>query len=95
MNDIVFTLEFSDLDANAHANEKLAEGWKLLHVGTINTVDEDVNGNPFLYTIYVVGANQEQYDNYLQEKYALDNFDWEKEIEDIENIVSDNSSHDE
>ena len=51
MNDIVFTLEFSDLDANAHANEKLAEGWKLLHVGTINTADVDENGNPFLYTI--------------------------------------------
>ena len=53
MNDIVFTLEFSDLNANAQANEKLAEGWKLLHVGTINTADVDENENPFLYTILI------------------------------------------
>ena len=92
MNDIMFTLEFSDLNANAQANEKLAEGWKLLHVGTINTADIDENGNPFLYTIYVVGANQEQYDNYLQDKAALEHFDLNKEIK---IILLDNSSHDE
>ncbi len=92
MNDIVFTLEFSDLNANAHANEKLAEGWTLLHVGTINTADVDENGKPFLYTVYVVGANQEQYDKYSQEQAALKNVDWDKEIE---NILLDNSNNDE
>ncbi|USK43748.1 hypothetical protein [Cytobacillus oceanisediminis] len=62
MNDIVFTLEFDDDSANSRANDFLEKGWKLLHVGTkmIDTYNEQAYYN----TAYVVGANQQQYDEY-------------------------------
>ncbi|MGD2434050.1 hypothetical protein [Bacillus velezensis] len=66
MNDIVFTLEFDDDYANSAANEYLKNGWTLLHVGQklIDTLD---NGQAYYNTVYVVGANQQQYDEYQTE----------------------------
>lgn len=70
MKDIVFTLEFDDIDSNEHANEYLQKGWKLLHVGT-KLVNSD---EPADYeTSYVVGANAEQYAEY------------QKDLEDMKN----------
>ncbi|MDT0163860.1 hypothetical protein [Bacillus sp. AG4(2022)] len=65
MNDIVYTLEFDDDSANSRANEYLQKGWALIHVGTklIDIVDGQAYYNP----VYVVGANQEQYDQYLKD----------------------------
>lgn len=71
MDKIVFTLEFDDISSNKHANEYLAKGWTLLHVGT-KLVNSD---EPADYeTSYVLGANKEQYDSYkkeLEESEAL------------------------
>ncbi|MDA7025024.1 hypothetical protein PJ311_00180 [Bacillus sp. CLL-7-23] len=66
MNDIVFTLEFDDDVANSDANEFLKKGWTLLHVGSklIEILD---NGQAYYNTVYVVGANQQQYDEYKTE----------------------------
>ncbi|WAA10812.1 hypothetical protein [Fervidibacillus albus] len=61
MKDIVFTLELDDNWANEKANEYLEKGWTLLHVGT-KTIDENCYS-----TVYVVGANQEQYEKYKEE----------------------------
>ncbi len=62
MKDIVFTLEFDDDSANSRANRYLEKGWTLLHVGT-KTADIH-NGQSYYNTSYVVGANQEQYEQY-------------------------------
>ncbi|MCM3353174.1 hypothetical protein M3615_04800 [Bacillus halotolerans] len=66
MNDIVFTLEFDDDYANSSANEYLKEGWTLLHVGQ-KLIDILDNGQVYYNTVYVVGANQQQYDEYQTE----------------------------
>lgn len=62
MKDIVFTLEFDDDSANSRANEYLQKGWTLLHVGT--RVVDIHNGQLYYNTVYVVGADQQQYDEY-------------------------------
>lgn len=62
MNDIVYTLEFDDDSANSRANDFLEKGWKLLHVGT--KMIDSYNGQAYYNTAYVVGANQQQYDEY-------------------------------
>ncbi len=70
MKDIVFTLEFDDIDSNEHANEYLQKGWKLLHVGT-KLVNSD---EPADYeTAYVVGANSEQYAEYQNDLEDMKN----------------------
>ncbi|MEC2221139.1 hypothetical protein ABE143_19980 [Bacillus subtilis] len=66
MNDIVFTLEFDDDYANSAANEYLKNGWTLLHVGQ-RLIDILDNGQAYYNTVYVVGANQQQYDEYQTE----------------------------
>ncbi|MEC3608802.1 hypothetical protein P9126_17715 [Bacillus glycinifermentans] len=66
MNDIVFTLEFDDDYANSSANEYLKKGWTLLHVGQ-KFIDISENGQVYYNTVYVVGANQQQYDEYQTE----------------------------
>lgn len=73
MKDIIFTLEFDDDSANSRANDYLEKGWTLLHVGTklINTLD---NGQAYYNTTYVVGANQQQYENYKKEEDDFDHF---------------------
>ncbi|MDA2567379.1 hypothetical protein PDQ34_26010 [Bacillus cereus] len=65
MKDIVFTLELYDDAANSCANDYLEKGWQLLHVGTkvIGTYNEQFYYN----TVYVVGANSKQYDEYKRE----------------------------
>lgn len=65
MDDIVFTLEFSDDLANGCANRFLEKGWRLLHVGT-KLVDIH-NGQAYYNTTYVVGANKAQHKQYLVE----------------------------
>lgn len=65
MTDIVFTLEFDDDLANSRANDYLALGWTLLHVGT-KLVDIS-NGQAYYNTAYVVGANEAQHKQYLDE----------------------------
>jgi len=60
-NDIVFTLQFDVFGANSQANEKVAQGWKLLHVGS------QINEDGHTYTCYVVGATKDVYDVYLKE----------------------------
>lgn len=67
-NDIVYTLQFDDLYANSHANEKISKGWKLLHVG------QQIGDDGHTYTCYVVGATQELYDVYLKENEETDQF---------------------
>lgn len=67
MKDIVFTLEFDDDLANSRANDYLAQGWTLLHVGT-KLVEILNSGQAYYNTVYVVGANQEQYEKYKEEK---------------------------
>lgn len=56
MENIVFTLQFSDLLANERANDYLAKGWTLVSVGPVcvNTLD---NGQADYEMSYVVGAN--------------------------------------
>lgn len=70
MDKIVFTLEFDGKFSNESANDYLAKGWTLLHVGTklVATIE---NGQAEYETSYVVGANQEQYDKYLKSKNDL------------------------
>jgi hypothetical protein len=74
MENIVFILKFSDDTwALNKANNYLAKGWRLLHVGT-ETSSEQVNDGSYpLTTAYVVGANQEQYDEYLKEQDRINN----------------------
>lgn len=64
MKEIIYTLEFDDDAANSKANAFLEKGWTLLHVGTklIDVYKEQAHYN----TVYVVGANQQQYDEYKQ-----------------------------
>lgn len=64
MKDIVFTLEFNDDYANDRANEYLNKGWLLLHVGTKTL---DVDGEAIYNPVYVLGANQQQYEEYKEE----------------------------
>lgn len=66
MDKIVYTREFDGIDSNQSANEYLAKGWTLLHVGTklVNTLD---NGQDEYETSYVVGSNQKQYDDFQKE----------------------------
>lgn len=66
MKDIVFTLEFDDDFANSRANNYLEKGWSLLHVGT--KVVDISDGQIYYNTAYVVGANQQQYDDYKEEE---------------------------
>ena len=73
MKDIVFTQEFDDDLANSRANEYLEKGWTLLHVGT-KAIDIS-NGQFYYNTVYVVGANQQQYDDYKKEESLHDDFD--------------------
>ncbi|MFJ7756284.1 hypothetical protein ACQKGI_20170 [Peribacillus muralis] len=73
MNDIVFTLEFDDDSANSRANDYLEKGWKLLHVGT-KMIDILNNGQAYYNTVYVVGANSQQYSEY-KETSGKDEFD--------------------
>lgn len=62
---IVFTLELSDEGANRQANDYLKKGWVLLSVGTKRT---DVsNGQLYYSTVYVLGANEDRYEEYLTE----------------------------
>lgn len=63
---IVFTLEFDDDLANGRANEKLQEGWQLLHVGQKWDGETDTN-QAYYSTVYIVGATKEQYQKYLTE----------------------------
>lgn len=67
-SDIVFTLQFDDLSANSLSNNKLAQGWKLLHVG------QQINEDGYTYTCYVVGATKELYDAYLKQEKETDQF---------------------
>lgn len=70
MDDIVYTVEFSDLDANRKANQFLKKGWKLLSVGSVcvNIMD---NGQADYEMAYVLGANAKQYAEY-KEKHDSD-----------------------
>ncbi len=72
MENIVFTLQFSDLLANERANDYLAKGWTLVSVGPVcvNTLG---NGQADYEMSYVVGANQQQYDEYKKEQELLKN----------------------
>ncbi|RRG09743.1 MAG: hypothetical protein DUD32_05995 [Lactobacillus sp.] len=70
MDKIVFTLEFSDDNAQSRANKKLAQGWLLLHVGT--KVIDIVNDQMYYNTAFVVGATKEQYDQYKAEQKSED-----------------------
>lgn len=64
-SNIVFTLEFSDDSANNIANEMLELGWKLISVHP--KVIDISDGQMYYNTAYVVGATQEQYDDYLNQ----------------------------
>lgn len=66
MKEIVFTLEFDDDSANSRANSYLEKGWTLLHVGS--KLIEYHNEQAYYNTAYVVGANQEQYEQYKKEQ---------------------------
>jgi hypothetical protein len=72
MKDIVFTLEFSDTEANKRANEYLAKGWTLVAAGPVcvSTFDD---GQPENAMSYVVGANKKQYAEYQKEQKSLQN----------------------
>lgn len=78
MDKVVFTLEFDDVSSNKRANEYLAKGWTLLHVGTklVNTLDND---QADYETSYVVGANQVQYNSYKKES-EKEKAEFEKEF---------------
>ena len=64
---IVFTLEFDDDAANSRANDLLQKGWLLLSVGPklVDLIGE--NSQAYYNTAYVVGASEEQYQEYLEE----------------------------
>lgn len=70
---IVFTLEFDDDTANSKANELLQKGWLLLSVGPklVDIIGE--NDQVYYNTAYVVGATEEQYDQYLIEEEKFRN----------------------
>ena len=70
MENIVFTLQFNDLLANKRANAYLAKGWTLVSAGPVcvNVLD---NGQADYEMSYVVGANQQQYDEYKKEQKSL------------------------
>ncbi|APT14789.1 MULTISPECIES: hypothetical protein [Lactobacillus] len=62
MENIVFVKRFSQLNAEEKVNKLLQKGWKLLYVGSIdNSPMSDLPGRAI---VYVVGATQEQFDNY-------------------------------
>lgn len=65
---IVFTLEFDDDAANSKANELLQKGWLLLSVGPklVDLIGD--NDHVYYNTAYVVGATDEQYQQYLEEQ---------------------------
>ncbi|TSO25320.1 hypothetical protein [Lactobacillus sp. LL6] len=68
MSKIVFTLEFAGTNSNELANEYLQKGWILLSVGpkcvgTLNNTDDQADYE----TAYVVGATQQQYEEYKAE----------------------------
>lgn len=77
MDDIVFTLEISDLDANKKANQFLKKGWKLLSVGSVCVGVMD-NGQADYEMAYVLGANAEQYT-----EYKKDTDDAEQDVKDF------------
>ncbi|MFD9627708.1 hypothetical protein [Peribacillus muralis] len=70
MNDIVFTLEFDDDSASSSANHYLKKGWTLLHVGT--KMIDIYNGHAYYNTVYVVGANQQNYNDYKNDLEKVD-----------------------
>lgn len=72
---IVFVKEFASDDANEKANEYLEQGRQLVSVGTKLT-DIIESGQAYYTTYYVVGATQEQYNDYL---HALENAEDERE----------------
>ena len=74
MDKIVYTLELDDMYSNQSANEYLAKGWTLLHVGTklVNTLDND---QAEYETSYVVGANQKQYDDFQKESDSAESLE--------------------
>lgn len=70
-SNIVFTLEFDDDLANSRANDLLKEGWLLISVGP-KLVEILNNGQAYYNTVYVVGATEKQYQQYLKkEKKSL------------------------
>ncbi|WP_288718190.1 hypothetical protein [uncultured Limosilactobacillus sp.] len=74
MENIVFTLQFSDLLANEHANAYLAKGWTLVSAGPVCAGMLD-NGQADYEMSYVVGANQQQYDEYKKEQESLKSYE--------------------
>lgn len=72
MENIVFKLQFSDTLANKHANTYLAKGWTLVSAGPV-CVGMLINGQADYEMSYVVGANQEQYEEYKKEQESLKN----------------------
>lgn len=71
MNEVVFTLELDDDLANESANFWLEKGWTLLHVGT-KFIGENDQRQAYYSTAYVVGANQEQHQEYLNFQSKVD-----------------------
>ena len=82
MDDIVFTLEFSDTTARDKANSYLQKGWKLLSVGPV-CVDVMYNGQADYEMSYVLGANAEQYAEYQKENS-------DNAMQDIEDFLNNN-----
>ncbi|EAD9739945.1 hypothetical protein APD65_00035 [Listeria monocytogenes] len=66
---IKFVLELNDDNASDSANSYLKKGWLLISVGTKLT--DVFNEQAYYSTSYVVGATQEQYDDYLKDQESL------------------------
>ena len=80
MEDIVFTLELDGGGANERSNNYLKKGWKLLHVGQ-KAFKVLENGQIYYSTVYVVGANNNVYDNWKKDQENSKQL--EKEISDF------------
>ena len=81
MENIVFTLEFDDIESNERANEYLKKGWKLLHVRT-KLVSSFGDDRADYETAYVVGADKSQYEQYKLD-LKKDELDFKKHFKDI------------
>lgn len=66
MKDIVSVIELSNHNAAEEVNSYLASGWQLLHVGPMS--GDITNDQQVYWTTYVIGATQDVYDAYLDEK---------------------------